>query len=389
MAATTSSTARDAIVGVPRRLPRRRPRRHHGARLRARRRRRGAPPVPRRRRPRLAGRRRAADPRPGEGRLQGRQRGAAHGPLLNRLFHGAFAVGKRVRTRDRARRGRGVGQLRGGRAGAEDLRRPQRQRACSSSAPARWRADARCTSSAGRQATSTITQPDDGAARRSRAEVGGRAAPWDDLDAALGRSRHRHDRDRRSGRSSTRARVEAVHAAAARPAAVPHRHRGAARRRAGGRRRSSRCSSTTSTTCRRSCSENLARRGSEIARAEAIVDEEVARFTAWLRSRGGVPTVVALRQRFEAIRQAELDRLRAASSPRSPPEARARVDEITRLIVEKLLLRRPSSSRRSATRRRGCYADALSRLFALDDEAGPRRDAPAPSASRPARSSRP
>ena len=55
--------------------------------------------------------------------------------------------------------------------------------------------------------------------------------------------------------------------------------------------------------------ENLARRGAELARAEAIVDEEVARFASWMQSREIVPTVVALRQRFEAIRQAELGRL--------------------------------------------------------------------------------
>ena len=52
--------------------------------------------------------------------------------------------------------------------------------------------------------------------------------------------------------------------------------------------------------------ENLARRASEVTRAETIVDEEVEKFGAWLRSRGAIPTVVALRQRFEAIRRAEL-----------------------------------------------------------------------------------
>ena len=55
--------------------------------------------------------------------------------------------------------------------------------------------------------------------------------------------------------------------------------------------------------------ENLARRASEVAHAETIVGEEVDRFSGWLRSRGAIPTVVALRQRFETIRRAELDRL--------------------------------------------------------------------------------
>ncbi len=58
---------------------------------------------------------------------------------------------------------------------------------------------------------------------------------------------------------------------------------------------------------------------------------------AWSRSRTAMPTVVALRQRFEAIRRAELDRLQPKIAG-LPPEARARVDEITRLIIEKLLI---------------------------------------------------
>ena len=56
-----------------------------------------------------------------------------------------------------------------------------------------------------------------------------------------------------------------------------------------------------------------------------------------MQSREIIPTVVALRQRFETIRQSELQRLEPKLAG-LPPEARARVDEITRLIVEKLLL---------------------------------------------------
>jgi glutamyl-tRNA reductase len=111
--------------------------------------------------------------------------------------------------------------------------------------------------------------------------------------------------------------------------------------------------------------DNLARRGAELARAEAIVDEEVARFTAWMQSREIVPTVVALRQRFEAIRRAELQRLEPKLAG-LPPEARARIDEVTRLIVEKLLLT-PTEQLKSAADEAMivAYADALNRLFRL------------------------
>ncbi len=115
--------------------------------------------------------------------------------------------------------------------------------------------------------------------------------------------------------------------------------------------------------------ENLTRRTAEIARAEAIVSEEVERFTAWRRSRGAVPTVVALRQRFEQIRRSELQRLDSKLGA-LPPDARARVDEVTRLIVEKLLLT-PTEQLKALPDEETqiAYTEAVSRLFALRDEA--------------------
>jgi glutamyl-tRNA reductase len=113
--------------------------------------------------------------------------------------------------------------------------------------------------------------------------------------------------------------------------------------------------------------ETLARRTSETTRAEAIVNEEVERFLAWARSRTAMPTVVALRQRFDAIRRAELDRLQPKIAGLSP-DARARVDEITRLIIEKLLIT-PTEQLKALPDQEllSSYADALSHLFALGD----------------------
>ncbi len=122
--------------------------------------------------------------------------------------------------------------------------------------------------------------------------------------------------------------------------------------------------------------ENLARRGAELARAEAIVDEEVARYTAWMQSREIVPTVVALRQRFDAIRRAELQRLEPKLAG-LPPDARSRIDEVTRLIVEKLLLT-PTEQLKSVSDEAMivAYADALNRLFRLAQDTD--RDAVVP-----------
>ena len=111
--------------------------------------------------------------------------------------------------------------------------------------------------------------------------------------------------------------------------------------------------------------ENLARRTTEVQRAESIVRQEVDRFRAWMQSRDVVPTLVALRQQFEAIRKSELQRLEPKLAS-LPPEARARVDEITHLIVEKLLLT-PTEQLKAADDETTAtaYTDALNRLFKL------------------------
>ncbi len=114
--------------------------------------------------------------------------------------------------------------------------------------------------------------------------------------------------------------------------------------------------------------ENLEKRGGEVGRAEQIVDDEVKKFSTWQRSRQAIPTVVALRQRFEAIRQSELERLDSKLSG-LPPEVRVRVDEITRLIIEKLLLNPTEQLKMLGDAELvGQYTDALSRLFALGDK---------------------
>jgi len=117
--------------------------------------------------------------------------------------------------------------------------------------------------------------------------------------------------------------------------------------------------------------ENLARRASEVARAESIVDEELGKFATWLRSRGVIPTVVALRQSFEATRRAELDRLdfKLSTLPADVrDEARTRLDEITHLLIEKLLLT-PTEQLKSIgdPETATLYAEAVSRVFNLAD----------------------
>jgi glutamyl-tRNA reductase len=117
--------------------------------------------------------------------------------------------------------------------------------------------------------------------------------------------------------------------------------------------------------------ESLARRAGEATKAEAIIAEEAERFGVWFRSRGAIPIVIALRQRFEAIRQGELERLDFKLSALTP-DARARVEEITHLLVEKLLAM-PTEQLKTLgdARTVGAYSEALIRLFGLTDVPDP------------------
>jgi glutamyl-tRNA reductase len=89
---------------------------------------------------------------------------------------------------------------------------------------------------------------------------------------------------------------------------------------------------------------------------------------AWQRSRSAVPTIVALRQRFEAIRVSELQRLESKLGP-LPPDARARVDDVTRLIVEKLLIE-PTEQLKGLPdeETQAAYTEAIIRLFKLQQD---------------------
>jgi len=81
---------------------------------------------------------------------------------------------------------------------------------------------------------------------------------------------------------------------------------------------------------------NVSDRGREAARAERLIEEEVARFKRRVQSLDAVPTIVALQERLENIRQSEVDRLRGRLGKLSPEQENA-VDNLTRSIVNKIL----------------------------------------------------
>jgi glutamyl-tRNA reductase len=71
----------------------------------------------------------------------------------------------------------------------------------------------------------------------------------------------------------------------------------------------------------------------EAVKARAIVDEEVERFRDASTARQVAPVVSALREQFEAVRLAEVDR----AGRKLSDDERAQLDALSRSIVAKLL----------------------------------------------------
>jgi glutamyl-tRNA reductase len=80
--------------------------------------------------------------------------------------------------------------------------------------------------------------------------------------------------------------------------------------------------------------ENQALRQREVERAEAIVQEEAASFVRWLRQQTVIPTIVALKERLEAISEAEVAKL----SPKFETERdRELAQRLAHAITQKVL----------------------------------------------------
>jgi glutamyl-tRNA reductase len=288
----------------------------------------------------------------------------AAGPLLNRLFHSSFGVGKRVRTET----GLGSGAVSVSFAAVALARKIfgdlKGRSVLVIGAGEMGKLTALHMKSQGVHSVTIVSRTMAHAARTAQAIGGASAAPFDELDSVLGASDIVITATGAAAPILTKAHVEAVmRRRRGRPLfiidiAMPRDVEAAAGE-------IEQVFLYNIDDLQATVRENLARRSSEVARAEAIVGEEVEKFAAWLRSRGAIPTVVALRQRFEAVRRSELDRLESKLSS-LPPEARGRVDEITRLIVEKLLLT-PTEQLKALgdADTIALYAEALTRLFAL------------------------
>jgi glutamyl-tRNA reductase len=296
---------------------------------------------------------------------------ATAGPLLNRLFHSSFAVGKRVRSET----GLGAGAVSVSFAAVALAKKIfgnlDGRAVVVIGAGEMGKLTAQHMKSQGVRNVTIVSRTMANAARTADAIGGATAAPWDDMDAALVASDIVITATGAASPVLTKARIEAaMRQRRSRPLfiidiAVPRDVEAAAGE-------IEQVFLYNIDDLQAAVRENMARRTSEVTRAEAIVDEELDKFGSWMRARGVIPTVVALRQSFEAIRRAELDRLDfklSALPQEARDEARARVDEITHLIVEKLLLT-PTEQLKSLGDQEtaAIYAEAIARLFGLADQ---------------------
>jgi glutamyl-tRNA reductase len=84
------------------------------------------------------------------------------------------------------------------------------------------------------------------------------------------------------------------------------------------------------------CEANRAARTAEVAKADVLVSEEVAKFMEWWAAQEVVPTIRALRERAESIRQTEIERTLAKMPDLSQHQQDA-IHALSAAIVNKLL----------------------------------------------------
>jgi glutamyl-tRNA reductase len=113
---------------------------------------------------------------------------------------------------------------------------------------------------------------------------------------------------------------------------------------------------------------SLAVRQAEMERVEAIVEEEVQRFTVWLRTQEVGPTIRALQERAERIRAAELESLRGRLGHLSARDFQA-VEATLRAAVNKLLHPPIIHLRAAAASGNGYHeVESIRTIFGLDEE---------------------
>ncbi|RMG90351.1 MAG: glutamyl-tRNA reductase [Candidatus Dadabacteria bacterium] len=114
--------------------------------------------------------------------------------------------------------------------------------------------------------------------------------------------------------------------------------------------------------------QNKKEREKEAAKAEQIVAEEVESFQAWLKTLEVTPTIRALRERFDAIRKAELEKTLRVFGDGLTAKQRKSLEAMSQAIVNKILHEPTVYLKRAANDPElEAAVDAVRRLFGLDE----------------------
>lgn len=113
---------------------------------------------------------------------------------------------------------------------------------------------------------------------------------------------------------------------------------------------------------------NIQERAKEAEKAEQIVDEEIGAFLKWHDSLSATPTIVALRNRAEEIRKAELEKILKKLGPMEEDKIKA-IDYLTISIVNKLI-HSPTAALKSEEDNKEVMLDVVQKLFQLEIEKG-------------------
>ncbi|MGH7870844.1 MAG: glutamyl-tRNA reductase [Candidatus Binatia bacterium] len=115
--------------------------------------------------------------------------------------------------------------------------------------------------------------------------------------------------------------------------------------------------------------ENLQERSNEAEKAETIVIEEVEGFVSWVNSLDQVPTITALREKLEIIRQGEIEKSLSSGLKDLSEKQRMAMEHMTAAMMKKVLhgplihLKKTTDGEDDML-----YVAALKRLFDLEDE---------------------
>ncbi|NOY83273.1 MAG: glutamyl-tRNA reductase [Nitrospirae bacterium] len=112
---------------------------------------------------------------------------------------------------------------------------------------------------------------------------------------------------------------------------------------------------------------NMATRQKEALKAEKIITEEIVSFARWFKSLDAVPMIVALKDRAEAIRQSEIEKMQNKLGDLTETQRKA-LEGLTASIVNKLLHHPLTALKNEVHSKNGnMILETTRKLFALEE----------------------